>query len=78
MDSPSGVATRLRAVQTAVLPRSSTEGLAAEDTVARLLTRDWVPKPTVVPGVRQRDATRVIARNRDERIQIVQAARRIR
>jgi hypothetical protein len=57
MDSPSAIATRFRAVQTGVLSNSSIEGLAADETMARLLTRDWLPRPEATIGISKRRAT---------------------
>lgn len=57
MGSPSAITTRFRAVQTGVLPNSSVEGLTADETMARLLTRDWLPRPEATIGASKRRAT---------------------
>jgi hypothetical protein len=54
MDSASAITTRFRAVQTGVLPNSSVNGLAADETVVRLLAHDWMPRPKAAIGVSKR------------------------
>jgi len=51
MDSPSAIATRMRAVKSGGLACSSVDGLAAPQTVARLLELTWSPIADPQPGV---------------------------
>ncbi|MBC8725719.1 hypothetical protein F6X37_30450 [Paraburkholderia sp. 31.1] len=54
MESPVAIATRLRGVQTGVLPVASLEGLVSSETLGKLLSRDWVTLPRAEHGARTR------------------------